>query len=170
MRNMVNSGYVLSEKLICVMRHLLAKRSRNMRGSVGRCQTWPGNNQKRRCRRKTYHSLYPKDQIMTHKQTATQNFLIIMAEVISQGLVKNKTEFAKRVGEHQQNITKMEAGTRSPTIDQLAAVCKLWGYNMNWIVMNASPKKIDPKMNVPIEQRVSVLEQQVRVLKKRLPS
>lgn len=107
---------------------------------------------------------------MTPKQTATQNFLVIMGEVISQGLVKNKTEFAKKVGEHQQNITKMETGSRAPTIDQLAAASKLWGYNMNWIVLNTGAKKLDPKMNVPIEERVSILEQQVRILKKRLPS
>lgn len=104
---------------------------------------------------------------MTHKQTATQNFLIIMSEVINQGLVRNKTEFAKKVGEHQQNIIKMEKGTRAPTIDQLATACKLWGYNLNWVILNASPKKIDPKANVPIEERVTILEQQVRVLKKR---
>lgn len=105
---------------------------------------------------------------MTYKETATANFLLIMKEVISAGVVKNKTEFAKLVGEYQQNIALMESGKRAPTIDQLATACELWGYSLNWIIMDRGPKMRDPKQEKPLDERVNDLEKKVDLLSRRL--
>lgn len=96
----------------------------------------------------------------------TQRFLLIKDEVIREGLVNTAKEFATAIGEHSQNFTKMEKGTRSPTLDQVARACEIYGYSPTWVILNKGSKKLDKKAEVPLEKRVDQLEQQMRKLKK----
>lgn len=96
----------------------------------------------------------------------TQRFLLIRDEVIRDGLCNTAAEFAKEVGEYPQNFSKMEKGSRFPTLDHIARACEKYNYNANWVMLNSGSKKMDKRQEVPIEKRVSDLEIQVRSLKK----
>lgn len=98
----------------------------------------------------------------------TQRFLLVKQEVIREGLCSTAKEFGAAIGEHSQNFAKMENGTRSPTLDQIARVCDQYGYNGNWILMGMAPKKLDKKQEVPFEQRLATLEMDVRRIKKQM--
>ncbi|HEX7906217.1 MAG TPA: hypothetical protein VF487_20225 [Chitinophagaceae bacterium] len=103
-----------------------------------------------------------------YKDIATANFLLIMEEVIGTRQCKNRGEFAKSVGEYLPNISIMEKGERAPTLEQCGRACDLYGYNMNWLVMNKGEKKFDPKQSEPITERVSRLEQQILIINREL--
>lgn len=101
----------------------------------------------------------------------TKRFLLLCDEVIREGHTRNKSTFAKSVGEYQQNLALMEKGTRSPTLEHIAAACKLYGYSANWVVLNLGEKKLKAQEQKPLDERVSFLESEVaritRVLKKK---
>lgn len=102
------------------------------------------------------------------KEISTSNIIIVMNEVIQSGQCKNRGEFAKKIGEYQQNLSAIESGKRAPTVEQLAKAASEFGYNLNWMILGIGPKRSDPKLNIPIEQRVSLLEQQMRSMKKQM--
>lgn len=101
----------------------------------------------------------------------TQRFLLICDEVIHEGQAKNRSAFAKSVGEHQQNLSMMEKGTRAPTLEQIAIACKIYGYSANWVMLNIGEKKLKVKEQQSTEERLSNLEAEVsrisRTLKRR---
>lgn len=98
----------------------------------------------------------------------TTRFLLIKDEVIRQGVCKTLKEFAEKVGEHPQNFSKMENGTRFPTLDHVARACAEFGYCAQWVVLGKGPKRTDKKDESSIEKRVSDLEIQVRSIKRKL--
>lgn len=98
----------------------------------------------------------------------TQRFLLIIDEVILDGQAKNRSSFAKSVGEHQQNLSLMEKGTRSPTLEQIAIACKLYGYSANWLILNLGEKKLKETEQKTTEERISNLEAQVSKINRRL--
>ncbi|MGQ0739752.1 MAG: hypothetical protein ACT4OJ_11875 [Bacteroidota bacterium] len=101
-----------------------------------------------------------------YKEIARVNFLQLMDEVLRSGACKNRQAFAKSVGEYLPNISMMEKGGRTPTIEQVAMACELYGYSMNWVVMNIGDKRIDQSFREPLTERVTKLEQQVLVLQR----
>lgn len=103
-----------------------------------------------------------------YTQAITQRFLMLKDEVIRDGLCKNAAEFAERVGEHAQNFSKMEKGTRSPTLEHIYRACTEFGYSANWVILNYGPKKTDTTLTVPMEQRITTLELQIRSIKRLL--
>lgn len=98
----------------------------------------------------------------------THRFLMIKDEVIKQGLCNTLKEFAEKVGEHPQNFSKMEKGTRFPTLDHIARACAEFGYSAQWLLLNQGPKRSDKKNEETLEQRVSDLETQMRMIKRKL--
>lgn len=96
----------------------------------------------------------------------TQRFLLLMDEVLSNGLTKSKETFAATVGLDAQNLSPMQRGERSPTVNQCAAACLAFGYSANWLLLNTGPKKTDNELNIPIEKRVNDLEIKMRLLQR----
>jgi hypothetical protein len=98
-----------------------------------------------------------------HTKNITHRFLQICAEVIQEGHVNNRKEFAESVGEHQQNLSRMDKGTRSPTLEQIATACLKYGYSANWVMLNMGMKKLtkEKKETGTIDQRINNLETEV---------
>lgn len=109
---------------------------------------------------------------MSKKQyttSITQRFLQVCAEVIQEGHVNSRKEFAESVGEHQQNLSLMDKGTRAPTLEQIAKVCIKFGYNANWLILGTGNKKLGPeKKQAPTEERLNVLETAVAKLSRNM--
>lgn len=102
------------------------------------------------------------------KKAITERFMMICDEVIQAGVCKTRKEFAAAVGEHPQNLTLMDKGTRSPTLEQLARACDLYGYSPTWLILNRGPRKLQEGEKDPIEERVESLESDLEALKKHL--
>lgn len=102
------------------------------------------------------------------KAAMTDRFMIICEEVLQSQLVKSRTEFARSVGEHQQNLAAMENGTRSPTLEQVARACDLYGYSPTWLILNRGPKKMKETEQLPLEERVTLLETEVGRIRRAL--
>jgi hypothetical protein len=105
----------------------------------------------------------------TNKQytpAITKRFLLIVDEVIRSGQVDTKGEFAKSVGEHQQNLSLMEKGTRAPTLEHIALSCKLYGYNPTWLILGVGEKKLKTSDGKTIEARVTDLETELAAIKR----
>lgn len=98
----------------------------------------------------------------------TQRFLLICDEVVRDGQVKNKSIFADSIGEHQQNLSKMDGKGRTPTLDQIARVCELFGYSPTWLILGVGEKKMKPGERRPLEGRVTDLEAEVARIKRLL--
>jgi hypothetical protein len=96
----------------------------------------------------------------------TNRLLQMRDEVVRDGLAKHRTEFAETIGEHQQNMTKMENGTRRPTLDQIGTACEVYGYSPTWLVLGIGPKKLKPSKEKKIDQRIADLEAEVTKLKR----
>lgn len=74
---------------------------------------------------------------MAQKLDVTDRFLHVMKYVVSNKIngITSAKAFLESVGEHQQSKTKLESGTRTPTIKQLVATSKLYGIDTNWLMM-----------------------------------
>lgn len=96
----------------------------------------------------------------------TTRLLQMRDEVVRDGLAKHKTEFAETIGEHQQNMTKLENGERRPTLDQIGKACETYGYSPTWLVLGIGPKKLKPSKEKKIDERVAALESEVIKLKR----
>jgi hypothetical protein len=96
----------------------------------------------------------------------TTRFLLIMDETIRDGHTENRTTFAKSVGEHQQNLPAMENGTRSPTLEQIATACRMYGYSPTWLIFGTGDKKMKAKDEMSLDQRISELEAEVARIKR----
>lgn len=49
--------------------------------------------------------------------------------------VTSKVSFCEKIGEFQQSITKLENGTRYPTIDNLVNACIVFKINPSWLLL-----------------------------------
>lgn len=109
-----------------------------------------------------------KKESKLYSPEITQRFLLICDEVIRDGQVKNKSTFASSIGEHQQNLSKMDGKGRTPTLDQVARVCELYGYSPTWLILGIGEKKIKPAERIPLEGRVTNLEVELARIKRQL--
>lgn len=103
-----------------------------------------------------------------HTPAITKRFLLVADEVIRNGQVDTKGEFAKSVGEHQQNLSLMEKGTRAPTLEHIALSCKLYGYNPAWLILGVGEKRLKATDGKTIEARVGDLETELAAIKRML--
>lgn len=103
-----------------------------------------------------------------HTPAITKRFLLIMDEAIRDGHTENRTTFAKSVGEHQQNLSAMEDGARSPTLEQIAAACKVYGYNPTWLILGTGDKRLKAKDQKTDDERLTQLEVEVSKIKRML--
>lgn len=106
-----------------------------------------------------------------HTRAITQRFLQICSEVIQEGHTENKKSFAESVGEHQQNLIMMQNGKRAPTLEQIVAACKTYGYSANWLILNMGQKKLSETIKGSVgslEQRVNNLETEIARINRKL--
>jgi hypothetical protein len=101
-----------------------------------------------------------------YTQAITKRFLAIADELVKDGRCASRVEFTKEVGAHQQNLTKMESGTRYPTLENIALTCKKFGYNPIWLILGIGDKTLKIKDQKTIEDRVSELEVNVARLQR----
>ena len=114
------------------------------------------------------HQIFSMSKIENNKGAITERFMMICEEALQTAQVKTRTEFAKSVGEHQQNLAAMESGSRSPTLDQVAKACELYGYSPTWLILNLGPKKMKETEQLPIEERLSQVESDIARIKRHL--
>ena len=95
----------------------------------------------------------------------TKRFLLIMDEVIKEGKCDTPAEFLISVGEHRQQLYAYLDDIRSPTLEQLATTCTRYGYSPTWVMLGTGDKKMNPKDEKTIEDRVTELEATVAALK-----
>jgi transcriptional regulator with XRE-family HTH domain len=111
-----------------------------------------------------------KETNIDYRDKVTTRFLHAMRQIISerkQGC-KTITQFAKLIGEHQQNISKMEKGERFPTIDQVCRLCLLFDISPTWILLGEGEMNqvTDVKAALlTLTQRISKMEKTIQSTK-----
>lgn len=99
-----------------------------------------------------------------HTTAITQRFLQLCTEVIQEGHVTSRKEFAESIGEYATNLAMMEKNKRSPTLEQIVSACKKYGYSANWIMLNMGQKKLSETVKAStgsLEQRVNIIETEI---------
>lgn len=78
-----------------------------------------------------------------HAKSVSRRFIKAMKQIIADGTdgVKNLKEFAEKVGEYPQNISRIEAGTRYPTIEMLCIMCLVFKINPGWVLLGRGEMK-----------------------------
>jgi transcriptional regulator with XRE-family HTH domain len=95
-------------------------------------------------------------------QQVTQRFLYAMKQVIAlerEG-VDTRAAFAQMIGEHSQNISKMEHGTRYPTIEAICLMCDAFKINPSWLLMGTGDMWLD-NWEATLMSRLSAIEKAV---------
>jgi hypothetical protein len=110
----------------------------------------------------------PKKLTGQHTTAITKRFLLLMNEVLKDGLCATKGDFAGKIGEYQQNFPLMEQGIRAPTLEQLATACKVFGYSPTWLILGAGEKKLKAAESKTIETRLTELETEMAAVKRML--
>jgi hypothetical protein len=100
-----------------------------------------------------------------HTPAITKRFLLIMDETIKEGKCESEADFLTSIGEHRTNLYAYQNGTRSPTLEQVATTCLKYNYAPTWLILGTGDKKMSPKNQKTIEDRVSELEVTVAALK-----
>lgn len=85
-----------------------------------------------------------------HSIGVRKRFIMMMRQVIAQEIsgVSTETEFAKRVGILQQNMSKISAGERMPTVEVLCNACIQFNANPAWLLANEGEMFIEKKYNL----------------------
>lgn len=78
-----------------------------------------------------------------HAELVSRRFIKAMKQIIADGTegVKNMKEFAEKVGEYPQNISRIEAGSRFPTIEMLCKMCLIFKISTGWILLGRGEMK-----------------------------
>ncbi len=103
----------------------------------------------------------------------TGRFLEAMRDIISKNVngVTNRRLFGERIGEYQQNFSKMERGERSPTIESLCKLCTEFGYSAEWLLLGLGEKEPAGINNTSMDlllKRVDELTNRVNVVEKQV--
>jgi transcriptional regulator with XRE-family HTH domain len=108
-----------------------------------------------------------KETNIEYRDEVSKRFLNAMRQIISerkQGC-KTITQFAKMIGEHQQNISKMEKGERFPTIDQICRLCLIFDISPTWILLGEGEMNQVTDIKAALQiitQRVSKMEKAMK--------
>jgi len=72
-----------------------------------------------------------------HAQLVAGRFVKAMKQIIANEIkdVTNRSQFAEKVGEYKQNISKIESGERYPTIETICTMCLVFGVDPGWILL-----------------------------------
>lgn len=104
-----------------------------------------------------------------HTKQVTARFLKAMRQIIADELegVTTKSQFAERVGEHQQNISRMVKGERYPTIDVLVNICLIFKVDPAWLLLNKGTMfpSLQSMMDSGLFQRMAEIEKMLNIPK-----
>lgn len=102
-----------------------------------------------------------------HSEEITRRFLQAARTCVANRVndITTQTEFALMVGEYNQNISRMENGTRYPTIETLALTCEVFGIDANWLLLGVG----DMKPGDETKRRLDLIEKQLQALTKKKP-
>lgn len=109
----------------------------------------------------------PKPSIhKDYKEAITIRFLTCMRQVLMVRMKGCRTmkDFADFVGEHQQNLSKMEKGERSPTLDQTARLCEIFGFSPAWVILGKGNMQETAELNAQLailEKRITKVEVEI---------
>lgn len=86
---------------------------------------------------------------MDYRIDVTKRYLRVLEYVKNNQIngITNGGQFLESVGEVQQNRTKLENGTRYPTINQLVATSKIYNVSMNWLMLGEGKMIVDKAAN-----------------------
>jgi len=76
-------------------------------------------------------------KVKEFSRQVTQRFLQAMKQVIAlekEGIT-TRSEFAVIIGEYGQNISKMEQGSRYPTLESICRICTIFKVNPEWVLL-----------------------------------
>jgi transcriptional regulator with XRE-family HTH domain len=104
-----------------------------------------------------------------YKEKVTLRFLEAMRRILMARVKGCKTvsQFAAFIGEHPQNISKMENGTRFPTIDQVCRLCEVFGYSPNWLLLGKGNMEDTAELSATVailKDKVTKIELQLEQL------
>lgn len=73
----------------------------------------------------------------TYKQDISERFAYAMRIIIAERKngCKNASQFSEMIGEHAQNISKINNGQRSPTLEQVARICNTFNLSPAWLIL-----------------------------------
>ena len=105
---------------------------------------------------------------MDYKEDIRGRFLAAMRHIISKRMKDCSTvkDFASRIGEYAQNISKMENGERFPTLDHIGSICDVFGISPNWLILNNGDMFIESElyyMVTEIEKRLTRVERFIKM-------
>lgn len=106
-----------------------------------------------------------------HSHEVSKRFLQVMRRVVAEriGGITTQTAFAEKVGEFKQNITRIEAGTRYPTVEMLHMTCLVFGVDPAWLLMGTGEMfPADKKESIALLERVITLEKSFKLIKKKV--
>lgn len=89
----------------------------------------------------------PKLQDHRYTNQATENFLhavrvILMEQPVIHGEpVTTIKDVCTAIGMQNTSVPMMKAGTRAVTLEQVANMCKVFGFNLEWMVYGTGPMK-----------------------------
>jgi len=107
-----------------------------------------------------------------YKETVTLRFLEAMRRVLMARKEGCKTmkQFAEFVGEHQQNISKMERGERMPTVEQICRLCEVFGFSPAWVLLGRGNMEETAELGAAIavlQERMTKIEIEIEQMKAR---
>ena len=75
--------------------------------------------------------------VKTHSAEVAVRFVKMMKQVIALGLldVHSKVDFADYIGIQHQNLAKIEAGDRYPTVEALCNACIHFQVDPSWLLL-----------------------------------
>lgn len=85
-----------------------------------------------------------KNKKVVQTKKVTKRFLKVMRLAIAErwNNVTNISEFTQLIGEYYQNISKMEAGTRYPTLEVVCITCLKFDISPAWLLLGHGEMKL----------------------------
>ena len=98
-----------------------------------------------------------------YSEGVAERFLKVMKQVIANELqdITTQKEFADKVGEYAQNISKIESGTRYPTIEMLCNTCIIFNVDPGWLLLEKGTM-FGKENEQSLLERVIKLEKQMK--------
>ena len=105
--------------------------------------------------------------IKKHSDQVAARFLQAMKQVIAKDLATSQKDFAEKVGEYAQNISKIESGSRYPTIEMMCNSCIIFNINPSWLLLNSGEMFTSDTKTIGLEERIETIEKELKQIKRK---
>jgi transcriptional regulator with XRE-family HTH domain len=83
-----------------------------------------------------------------NQATINERIKNIINELILTGKVKNKTDFAQKLGTKLNTITEILGNRQSPTLETMQKICTVFGINTDWLLSGTGEMLKSQMINV----------------------